>query len=302
MAGEDTSKLPPSGQPLPLQPGEFRLTGQANMVTFGLQNVGPPSPLYVQRDDQLFVSAVTSGTNESVRINVRFLRPDGVIVPLQFIMAVGTIYTRFEQAFQLAEGFILSVYVSAVQALVPNNTYVSVSLVRGSGIAANIQQLLAAGSVTQRQGASWPGGGVGLPGSGVGFARTIAVSSPFVGVDWTLSGTQFVLWRIISVTAQLVTSAAVANRSPRLTLTGANGGGILTGVVLQAQLASLTVFYVFAMGATAFAANAAGDAVVGVGNHAPIGATPVIATSTRNLQAADQWSAITVNVEEFLTV
>jgi hypothetical protein len=60
-----------------MRPNEFVSGSVPNIVSFGFDNIGPPSPLYIQRDDRLAMQAVSSLTNEVVTFNARLLLPRG---------------------------------------------------------------------------------------------------------------------------------------------------------------------------------------------------------------------------------
>ena|SRR5437870_7986383 len=114
------------------------------------------------------------------------------------------------------------------------------------------------------------------------------VASPAAGADWSATVPAGHLWRPFTVTAQLLTSAVVANRQPVLVLgDGTNPFAFLTAPAVQA--ASGTVIYTWA--------NV--DTFVSLGSR-QVAALPdielppgwTIGVSTALLDVGDQWSAI----------
>jgi hypothetical protein len=68
--------LVPAGQPTPMKPGEFEPSAPATRVSFSLTDVGPPSVLYVQRDDIIVLQGITFLPNEILNLSARILLPE----------------------------------------------------------------------------------------------------------------------------------------------------------------------------------------------------------------------------------
>ena len=131
--------------------------------------------------------------------------------------------------------------------------------------------------------------------------RVVAVAQPAAGADWTVTvagaRTQNVLWIVQSIRAQLVTSATVANRNPRLTLTVA-GSEVYRVSATTNQAAGVTNVYTWSEGIN-YATAGGSVTFEGLGRcfrAVPTGS--VIATLTNNIDTADQWSAINMLVLE----
>jgi hypothetical protein len=128
--------------------------------------------------------------------------------------------------------------------------------------------------------------------------RIVTVASPAAGSDWSVAVDQGRCWIPLTIRAQLVSSATVANRVPVLQY--GDGTTTVVGVPSQnSQAASLTNRHGWARGA--------GNGPVGAGLldflaslpfHALFGGL-VIQTVTTNLQVGDQWSAIALLVAQF---
>lgn len=134
---------------------------------------------------------------------------------------------------------------------------------------------------------------------GTGALLSVAVTAPAAGADWTTTVPALVRWRLISAAAQIVTSATVANRLTRLRVTRA--GVIIHDCATTAIItASLTVRVGYTSNSGAFS-GAVGSVV-----HVPYNgdlyllAGDVVSSSTVAIDATDQWSAVALNVEEWL--
>lgn len=130
-----------------------------------------------------------------------------------------------------------------------------------------------------------------------GVTRRIAVPAPAAGADWTFTVPSGVVWKILTVRAQLTASAVVANRQPRLVIT--DGTFTLATVEAAASIvASATVAITWVAGGLTSAAGVSGNfpGVMFPGYMFETGWT--IATTTTNKDAGDQWSNIVMAVEE----
>ena len=127
--------------------------------------------------------------------------------------------------------------------------------------------------------------------------RVLPQPTPAAGADWTVTVPGESAWAVISVSATLVTSAAVANRAPLFTVTDGSSTlwRVAPGVV---QTASLTTTY-------SWLCELGAPDVTITGGHIQVALPPAYfhpgftfgpVTATRD--AADQWSAIVVQVFE----
>lgn len=132
---------------------------------------------------------------------------------------------------------------------------------------------------------------------------TYTGSNPAAGAEWSETVPTNKVWRIQAIRAQLVTSADVADRRVGVTLTDvASGNVVWKGYDESVQAASVTHNYNIAPQHS--------QAVRDVEHTTPLPAVSggvflpagfVIASSTINLQSADNWAAPVFTVEEFTT-
>lgn len=131
--------------------------------------------------------------------------------------------------------------------------------------------------------------------------RTIVVPSPLAGADWSFTVPGGSVWEPVAVRALFTTAVAVANRIATLVITDGSAT-LMTLPNVEPQAASQVNSYTWAAGAspTAGAIGAVGAVCAGMPDLAlPAGFT--IAASTFAIQAADQWSAVTLFVVETLS-
>ena len=137
-----------------------------------------------------------------------------------------------------------------------------------------------------------PGGWVtlGRPGP---IVRPVA--NPAAGADWSavLSSNELVAVR--SIRAILTTSATVANRSPQLQMTDANGDVLYQDGLSAAIAASVAPAICWAQGL-----DSNGQAGVSLSAPLPLLWLPpgaVLKVSTALIAAGDQWSAVVVTYD-----
>lgn len=116
----------------------------------------------------------------------------------------------------------------------------------------------------------------------------VAPANPAAGADWSF--VVVTARQLLAVTATLVTSATVANRTPQLKIATPTPVTVLLTGLLPAQAASATVVYQWYQGAPTSGAAGATE-TTGVPPVVP-GVNWTVGTSTTGLQVGDQWSAI----------
>ncbi len=185
-------------------------------------------------------------------------------------------------------------------------------LIRALGLKENLDRsLLDRGVVLTIDVSQYLDQALGAPGAGAaGGSTNFGVSSPLiriqgtpvvtVGTDWSITVPDGVRWKILYLSARLVTSAAVANRLPNMTMTTPipSTMGCIPAFV---QAASLTVNWKWFNGAPDF--SLAGTPAGTVNDVAyPPGLTVLggfkIGPITQNLQVADQWDQVACVFEE----
>jgi hypothetical protein len=157
---------------------------------------------------------------------------------------------------------------------------------------------LLADYVTNAATLGWPGGAIRQSVEGPGFLRSISVGNPAAGAEWSLTVPTNARWRVQAANSLFTASAGVANRVPECNLDdGANSFfiGEPNSVVVALGAPQVT----FASTVPTAVANVA-DVTASIPSPAYLLAGHRINSRTLNIQAADQYSAIFVNVEEWI--
>ncbi len=283
-----------------MRPGEFASASIPNIVTFAFREIGPPSPLYIQRDDVLVFLMGSILAGDIVTVNGRLLLPTK---PAQIIsiQQAFTVPQNAETLFSipLAEGYLLSVTAQSSSTDQRGTTFVRCFINRGvlGTTSKNAGMVLFADSPTSRQPVGWPNGRQIDSGEGPGRLFAFLGTTPAAGADWSVSVPGVQRWRVMCFNAVLTTGVAVPVRSVQLVLTdGANR--YFTGPPSATIPASTT-------NQVSGSALAVSSTVVATDIALPIPAglilpqSHVISVLTANLAAADQWSAIVIFVEQW---
>ncbi|HTX52520.1 MAG TPA: hypothetical protein VMD08_03880 [Candidatus Baltobacteraceae bacterium] len=122
--------------------------------------------------------------------------------------------------------------------------------------------------------------------------QTLRPVSPAAGADWSVTVPAGHIYRLRSVLATLVTSAAVATRIARLTLN--DGNGVFVDVPpFGTQAAGLTRRYLWLPSP---AAVAQGNGILSSLPEFDLMAGWSLSTVTDAIDVADQWSAVAIGI------
>jgi hypothetical protein len=222
--------LPPPGQPVQGPDPSFHTATTPNIVSFGLERIGPPSPLYVQRDDVLLVgfnTLLAGGDTLTILGRLLLAAPDvsgqpdipppSAIPPpggkiTQTIKAINTSLTRASagvvtQRVPLAEGYLLSLSGQSTNGVTRGQTIAFAWLVRGVGPIGPTSQVLFQDYSSNGNIPSWPGGRNLGPLEGPGWISSVQQANPAAGADWIMTVPAGERRRLITMNADL----AVAN-------------------------------------------------------------------------------------------
>ncbi len=306
------------GQPPPIT---GTIPSISSLVTFATQNIQPPSPLYVTRDDILQTTVYNSLAGQTVAVRYRLLRVDvtgplrttrdpvtrllrggritTTIIPGELVYTPSSDRLRNDFFANLPEGFLLNVSCFARSATTRRGqTFAMVSLRREAFPAGDSYFTLISDYAVAGSGLSWPGGLIRQSVENPGLIRGIQGTDPAP----TDQVSEFVptnaRWRFISLSASLATSAVAGNRvvSAQLFDTAGQFYGFASAFD---QPASTVVRYTFSSAALATLLRASTV-------HVPIPGDLVMPqgfefrTFVTNLQAGDDWSSVRFEVEEWL--
>jgi hypothetical protein len=301
---------------------KFKSTSLPAIVSFGFDKVSPPSPLYVQRDDLLLIEAA-SAVVETVQFNIRMLnapfpqggQPDDLVegkmhgtLPLTGVVEPSSQLINFitaqpnnliSQTVPLAEGYLLAVTAVATNSRSRGMVFARAMLIRGSAgfVSQNAFQVLFADYPTNNAPVGWPSGRVLHPSEGPGAILRVTIANPAAGADFSFQPADALRWRVQSLKATLTTSAAAGNRSVHNLVSDSAGNPYWNQPAQTTQGPGLAVQYSFAPGVTPIVV-ADGAAVLSLPANLILAQRHQIQSLTTGLLAGDQWSAISMGVEQ----
>jgi hypothetical protein len=258
--------------------------------------VRAPHPFLVTGEDRLRLTVRNGAAGVTVTLSGRFLTIEGEVRPLLYALTPTTDLVASTLDFALGDGWILNLTARA-SAGTPQigDTNIVVDVIRGSGAAAIILGTLIAAFVTDAVPAAWPGSLVAASGDSEGTLDAIAGADPAAGAEWSIVVPAGARWRVRSVTAVLVASAAVANREPSIVFTadGLVVASVPSGV---AHVASQTRRYSWFPSAFRGAAAASLDLAVPIPALELRGGDTITSVTTA-IDVGDNWGAPVVYVE-----
>jgi hypothetical protein len=311
--------LPPPGQPDPKMDPKFRSTTIPNLTTFSFDGIDPPAGLYVTRDDIIFLNVFSTIAAESVTFTGRFLRVDypgggqpdsgpavftppavkatATIIAPSLVLPVPGARAFATGKFQLGEGFLLSMIANPTLATHRGQTFVVAAINRGIASADPAKEYLFQDYCTQTNSAVWPGGRFLNSIEGPGFKHSIQQANPAAGADWTFTLLANQRLRLETLSAQLAAANAGVARAVELIVD--DGANILLRVAANVTQAINTTAQ-YTVGALSTPSTiVTTDMTINVPTPMILEPGWRIRTNTVNINAADQWSAIWLNVEEW---
>lgn len=290
----------PSGQPNPLQAGEFQSSSRSNVVTWDFKGINPPGALYLTTDDKILVQGFSiAPVTVTFSVSGRLLTVDGIVVPFASSFTVAQGSFNFSIPLSAVEGFLLSVNVIS-NAVSRGQSYAAIYLTRGQSITSFIGQMLAADYCTNQIPMSWPNSGIRGTREGPGVLATVSVTSPGAGADWTFANTLIGALRLYHGTATLTTSAAAANRNVEVLVKDVNSVVVYRGSAAISIPASTTAAVSFTNGNTNTPVVTT-DVLIPLPATCFIQAGGSLSVNTVNLQGGDQWSAIKLWSEQWVS-
>jgi hypothetical protein len=297
-----TPVLPVSGQPQPYRDGEFQPSAKVQDVSFATLKIPPPSPLYIGVDDTIgLMWCCNAASQPTLFVTGRFLRPsDGAIIPIfkQFPTSA-VAYAINENRFQLGEGFLLNLCITSTIASGGHGQFFARAWLQRGSVAVSaanpISALLVSDYLYLRSPASWPGSVFAHPTDGAGNLIVNAPGNPAAGAQFSLNGVSTARRQMKAVNATLTTSAVAGNRFVSF------GWSSLLVPAVAAQAASSVVTYRWIPNTDPYTA-ADGSRVMGlpIDYRVQLGGTP--SSQVVNMDAGDQWSAITFDFEEWIDI
>lgn len=259
-----------------------------------------PFPFVLTGADQLRVKAVTSAGSMTITVCARVLSRKSEVRRHVFTVAPANDYLVHTFDFPIGDGYLLDVNARASATGVPGtDTWCGLELI--VGLSGEKQQVttLAQGYITPNAPIFGPYGTWQTPLSGPGNIRSVLVSNPAAGADWSQAVTTGARWLVTSLRAIFTASAAAANRVIHIGFNDAVNQ-YYDNVVATAITAGQAAQIIAAAGVQASFSATSLEAVLPLPTPALMSGSFHVFSSTNNIQAADQWSAIVLNVIEWL--
>jgi hypothetical protein len=284
---------------VPYQPRASFDNPYGAQVSFRTLDVLPPAAYYVGLDDQIVLEVFTNNPSSTYQMVVRILNPQGTL-------QVETVtLNNFQAGYQTVtgtltgmEGYILSVCVSA-PGVVPGESYCRVRMMRAPYLSTGVTSgMLMAGYVSEKYSLSYPGSPLHYPLEGPGKLRTVT-AAPAAGQEWSISSPPGVRWKLLSGQWVFTTSAAAGNRIVGVQLKDQAFDNLGFVVSSTPQAPSTVVNYGLFPGPPA----AQGQTFLinlGFNNPLWIPVNGQIFSVTEGLQPGDQYSNVTLQIEEWV--
>jgi hypothetical protein len=247
----------------------------------------------------LRLTAFNSAAGVTLLVSGQILGPDGEVRPFQQTLVPTTARAISTAIFAPGCGWLLDAQIVA-SAGTPRRgqCFARLELIAGREGATHALGTVLQGYVQDTTALAWPGSPIVSSVDGPGVIRAIVGTDPAAGVEISETVPTNARWRLLAVYAQLVTAVAAANREPSLVVDdGANN--LTVSSAFASQAASLTHQYSWHH-ENQLAAILNGTAhplrlprIVAMGGYR-------IRTATTNIQAADNWGAPNLLVEEWI--
>jgi hypothetical protein len=255
---------------------------------------------WVTPDDLLVVGVRNSLAGLQLGLNGRLWHTDGSVAELNQVLIPGSARALQFFSLPLDFGFLTSLAVTALVGTPHRGqTLASLQLARPPAASFASKMFMAQDYITAQNGVAWPGGKIAAGVDGQGIRSVFSVGSPAAGADWTQTVPAGARWLLHGIRAQLLSSATAGNRTPALQIDdGTNAGvNISPGVV---QAASLTNTWSWTAGYPTIGTLVGTQNQITMPFPVPLLAGWRIRVITANLSGTDQWSAIFLDVEEWL--
>ena len=271
-------------------------------VPGGIPAVAYP-PFWMDSEDHIFVEWRSSVAGD-LWLQGRFLTPEGDILKVSKVITTAADRADLASIQSTGTGWLLNLSVTNWHAALGSTgvCYVQVGILRGgTSWMADVSAILMQGYVASYAGLFWPGGHYTKPEEGPGRVYSVAGSVPAAGADPYISVPNNARWRILNLTATLVAGVGVANRYVRSRVFDGSAYYYVT-TLCPVQTASQTRYYDWTPGGVNEAAfDAAGHILLAYPQLILPGGYALDIVTTA-IAAADQWTAITALVEEWISV
>lgn len=271
-------------------------------TTFSYRNLRPETALYFAREDDLRVEITSSVAGLVVATRARFLRTDGIIIPVDVQVSPTSNRVATVVQTRLGEGFMLNIAVSILTGTPQHGSvYASVRIARGSQASPFFLNQLVADYVTQTYSPGWPTSNIVPTVGQVGNIRNVLGTNPAAGAEISETVPTNARWRLHLLRFQGTFDGTAVTRRVRLAISQDGDTFYAHSSPATSGAGEVTIFHWCRGLGFEQATSFSGIQVHGLPDMwLPAGS--IIFTSTVGLQAGDDFSAPQIQVEEWLSI
>lgn len=299
----DAASQPVTALPATPPNSAFTPEGPGYVAQFATAGLQPPAPLYVTQDDLLRVVVLTSNAFlTGIELTGRQLLMDGTIKLIdQTFQPLATNRAPNFFSINLPEGFLLNLEVNGIGAnqSARGQTFVQITLTRPTIPTQRDYAMLVCGYQTEGCNPCWPNGQIEAAASGMGYTYTVVGAVPAPGAETIITVPTSARWRVVSGHLALTTSAAAGQRTPDITFTQNGGAGWLSYASAGIGPSTGPLGFNFAPGVP-LVQDVHLNFLVPIPFNLMLRGGDTVGTTQSNLQAGDQFTAVTLSVEEWI--
>lgn len=248
---------------------------------------------YIGLDDRLLVQALSTWNNQTITVSGRVLLVQGVVKPFEFTVPMGSPRALVTFPFQLAQGFLLGLEVSAAIAAQDQGwTYVKIGLTRGGGNPPMPFQPLMSGYVGNQFPFGYPRDKNQRPTDGPGAVMFYNPDNPDPGSNWEFQVPSATRIKIVAISATLTTDDTDGDRTVAF-MVGGDGNTVWQLAASGTQAPSTAAQYNWGPAGVWAGSSALGFAIPLPKDLALTNGYALFATAN-GIGAGDQWSNISI--------
>lgn len=291
-----------SNTSVPLVNGGVPFESQTRLPATSIITKNLPAPVaqYVGTDALLRVTFRSAVAGQNLIVRTRLLRSDdGVITSSEDLVPTNNSGVLTVSTIGLTEGFLLSCEITSDSvSLARGMCFVSVELCHGTATQLHRDLLLIQDYIATGYATSWPGGVPTLSTTGPGATQVASIPGSGAGLDFNMSFQNGLRLRFAGISLTLTTSAVVANRVPTFQFQAA--GVTVYQVTVAAPIPASTVARINLGAGIGPPSVNSNNHLLPIPENMILAPTPIFASLTAALQAADNYSAITPIWEQWI--
>lgn len=269
------------------------------LVDFSNGATGLPSRVYVTEDDTFRVRSWAPTGNQTIRLTLRFLNPQGVVIPIQqTIQVVANGLTPQVNIFNGDEGFLLSVSIDG-DATQVGMCFVQLCVQRGVGSGDSaLGDVLCQGYVSIYNMLCFPQSPLVGSVQGRGNMRIASGAQPAIGLEVLQVVPAGRHWILRAASVQFAASAVAGNRQPALFV---DDGGAAAVAHMPNSVVTVGQNVICSWGAGNTQATALGINSAGLTFELRLLPGWRIQTATNGILGGDQYGTPRFLIEEFVS-